>query len=254
PNPTASARLLPRRRRKTETNQPRRMFMQKLRFLLPLIALGVLTLPAAASAQDGAAEASADPAATSRIERYLASLTTLSATFQQTLYDADGQRVQDSAGKLLIKRPGRFRWDYQEPYEQLVIADGERLWLYDADLEQATVKRLDGSLAGTPAMLLSGSSDVGRDFDVQGEYAAEGLVWLQLAARSPNAEFSQVRLAFRGDDVELMELTDNLDQITRIELSDLERNPTLPDDAFAFVPPAGTDVVACNAPTTTRLR
>ncbi len=178
-----------------------------------------------------------------RIERYLKQLTTLQANFRQTLFDADGQTVQHSAGTLMIKRPGRFRWDYQEPYEQLVVADGERLWLYDADLEQATVKLLDGSLAGTPAMLLSGSSDVGRDFAVQGEYEAEGLVWLQLASRKENAEFREVRLAFRGDDVELMELTDNLDQITRIALSDLQRNPPLTDAQFAFSPPPGTDVI-----------
>ncbi len=196
----------------------------------------------AVAALDG--DAAASPSAgQQRIERYLTQLTTLRANFHQTLFDADGQTVQHSAGTLMIKRPGRFRWDYQEPYEQLVVADGERLWLYDADLEQATVKRLDGSLAGTPAMLLSGSSDVGRDFDVQGEYEAEGLVWLQLASRKENAEFREVRLAFRGDDVELMELTDNLDQITRIALTDLQRNPPLTDEQFAFSPPAGTDVI-----------
>jgi outer membrane lipoprotein carrier protein len=188
---------------------------------------------AAAGAQDGLA----------RAQRYLDALGTLSAHFSQTLVDPDGRTVEVSEGTLQVKRPGRFRWDYTSPHEQLVVSDGERLWLYDPGLEQVTVKALDATLGSTPAMLLGGAGKLGDGYEVVRDYEEGGLAWLELAPRARQGDFERVRLAFAGDELRRMELEDTLDQVTRIEFSGVEHDPPLADDLFRFVVPPGTDVV-----------
>jgi len=186
-----------------------------------------------AGAQDGLA----------RAQRYLDEVGTLSARFSQTLVDPGGKVVEEAEGTLQIKRPGRFRWDYQAPHEQLVVADGKKLWLYDPGLEQVTVKALDATLGSTPAMLLGGSGKLSDGYDVVREYDEDGLSWVELAPRAKQGDFKRVRLAFAGDELRRMELEDTLDQKTRIEFSNVERDPPLADDLFEFVVPPGTDVV-----------
>jgi outer membrane lipoprotein carrier protein len=179
-----------------------------------------------------------------RVQRYLDEVTSLSAHFSQTLLDPSGKVTQVSQGTLQLKRPGRFRWDYAPPHEQLVIADGRRLWLYDPELEQVTVKTLDATLGSTPAMLLSGTGKVRDAYDVVREYEQDGLSWVELAPHAADGDFAHVRLAFSGADLRRMELTDTLDQVTSIELSEVERNPAIADDLFTFTPPPGTDIVS----------
>jgi len=125
-----------------------------------------------------------------------------------------------------------------------VIADGKRLWLYDPELEQVTVKTLDATLGSTPAMLLSGTGKLRDAYDVAREYEQDGLSWVELAPKAGEGDFARVRLAFSATELQRMELTDTLDQVTSIELSDVERNPTIADDLFTFTPPPGTDVVS----------
>jgi len=197
------------------------------------MAAGVLAAAVPARADDGA----------DRAQRYLDAVTSLSAHFSQTISDPSGKMLQTSEGTLQLKRPGRFRWDYAPPHEQLVIGDGKRLWLYDPALEQVTVKTLDATLGSTPAMLLSGTAKLRDAYDVVRNYEQEGLSWVELAPRDSQGDFAGVRLAFSGAELQRMELTDSLDQVTRIELSDVQHNPALADDLFTFVPPAGTDVV-----------
>jgi chaperone LolA len=182
--------------------------------------------------------------AADRAQRYLDELTSLSADFSQTLLDPSGKVMQVSQGTLQLKRPGRFRWDYAPPHEQLVIADGKRLWLYDPELEQVTVKTLDATLGSTPAMLLSGTGKLRDAYDVAREYEQDGMSWVELTPRQTEGDFARVRLAFSGNDLQRMELTDTLDQTTRIELSNVERNPAIADDLFSFTPPPGTDIVS----------
>jgi outer membrane lipoprotein carrier protein len=186
-----------------------------------------------AGAQDGLA----------RAQRYLDEVDTLSARFSQTLVDPGGRIVDEAQGTLQIKRPGRFRWNYETPHEQLVVADGEKLWLYDPGLEQVTVKALDATLGSTPAMLLGGSGKLSDAYDVAREYEEDGLSWVELAPRAKQGDFRKVRLAFAGDELKGMELEDTLDQVTRIRFSDVERDPPLADDLFRFLVPPGTDVV-----------
>jgi outer membrane lipoprotein carrier protein len=178
-----------------------------------------------------------------RAQHYLDTLGTLSAHFTQTLVDPDGKVVEESEGTLQIKRPGRFRWDYAAPHEQLVVADGKRLWLYDPGLEQVTVKALDATLGSTPAMLLGGTGSLRDGYDVVRDYTEGDLAWVELVPRAKQSDFHRVRLGFADDELRRMELEDTLDQVTRIELSDVEHDAPLADDLFAFVVPPGTDVV-----------
>ena len=177
------------------------------------------------------------------LDAYLTGVTTMRAQFRQILLDENQQIVQNASGTLVLKRPGQFRWDYQDPYEQLILSDGTHLWLYDADLEQVTVKSLDVSLASTPAMLLSGDASMTDGFKLTeaGQYGE--VFWMTLVPRNQETDFRNISLGFVDGQLQLMELEASLDQLTRILLQEVERNPVLADDTFSFVPPAGSDVI-----------
>lgn len=182
-----------------------------------------------------------------KLEAFLEGVDTLTAAFKLSLLDADLQLLEESEGTLRIKRPGRFRWDYTEPYQQLVLSDGEKLWLYDADLEQASVRELDQSLSTTPAMLLSGSGEVSDGFDIIGVYDADGVVWVNMQPKEGDTDFQTFSLGFTGDDLRYMQLSDRLDQVTQIEFSNIVRNETVDDRTFDFTPPEGVDVIGLPA-------
>lgn len=205
----------------------------------------VLTCVAAfASAQD--ADANGDAAAMTRVQAYLDSLHSLRAGFDQALFDADSQPVQRSSGTLRLQRPGKFRWDYAPPFEQSIVADGERLWIYDADLEQVTVRTLDKTLASTPAMLLSGDGRVRDGYDFQAGFTADGIEWIELAPRVTDTDFRLVRLGFEAEELLVMDLVDSLGQTTRIRFRDIENNPELDAAVFRFDPPEGADVIGAD--------
>lgn len=193
-----------------------------------------------------AAAAATTPEA--RLDAYLSGLGTLRAEFHQEVIDADGRLREQAAGTLTLQRPGRFRWDYRKPEGQLLVSDGATLWLYDAELEQVTVRPVSQALTATPAMLLAGQGRVGEVFVVEAEPASGGLEWLALTPRRADTDFRRVRLAFRRGELLRMELTDRLGQLTRIEFSAIERNPAVPAGAFRFEPPPGVDVVGAAAP------
>ncbi|HUO81240.1 MAG TPA: outer membrane lipoprotein chaperone LolA [Gammaproteobacteria bacterium] len=206
------------------------------------LCIGVLLAVAAGAAPAG------QTAGIERVQRHLDGIDTLRARFVQTIEDANGDAVQSSAGVLTIARPNRFRWDYTEPYEQLVLADGERLWLYDADLEQVTVRKLDDSLASTPAMLLSGGGQVADSF-AAGEVTVQGeRCSIELLPVKKDTDFQSVTVEFEGEHLTSMTLRDALDQTTRIDFSAIERNPELAADEFAFTPPDGVDVIGATEP------
>lgn len=197
-----------------------------------------LALPAVA--QPGAS-------ASERLDRYLDGLTTLRADFQQEVLDASGALREQAAGRLAIAKPGRFRWDYRTPSEQLLVSDGRTVWLYDVDLEQVTRRAADKSLSATPAMLLSGQGKVSDTFSVAEGARAEGLEWVILTPRLGDTDFREVRLGFRGKQLERMDLADRLGQVTRIRYTAIEMNPELPADLFRFEVPPGVDVVGTAA-------
>lgn len=182
-------------------------------------------------------------AALARVEGYLAGLQSLRAGFDQEIVDEAGAVRERARGTLFLQKPGRFRWDYREPYAQQLVSDGTRVWLYDEELEQVTVREVSESLSTTPAMLLSGRGDVAAAFTVRAGGQEEALQWIDLTPKLEESDFRSVRLGFRGNELERMELTDRLGQTARIRFSDIQRNPGLPAELFEFSPPAGVDVV-----------
>lgn len=183
------------------------------------------------------------PVAPEQLRAFLAETVTFGARFSQVLLEADSPRAQVSEGSFYLHRPQRFRWDYTSPVPQLVVADGEHLWLYDPDLEQVTVRRLDEGLADTPAMLLSGDGLLEDSFRLGAAYHEEGIDWVELAPLSEAADFAGVRVGFEQGQLASMELMDALGQTTIIRFSDVRVNPPLDADLFRFSPPDGADVI-----------
>ena len=187
--------------------------------------------------------------AVGRVDAYLAKMNTLSADFSQVVRNRDGQIVDRASGKLSLSRPDRFRWDYQKPYLQTIVADGKQLWLYDSDLEQVTVRALEQGLGSTPAMLLSGDGRVRDAFDGLVVERKGDWTWSRLRPKQGGSDFEQVSLAFdaRGE-LAGMELRDKLGQATLIEFGEVRRNRPLSDELFRFEPPPGADVIGRAAP------
>jgi chaperone LolA len=185
----------------------------------------------------------ADQAGQQRVERFLQGLEGLQAQFKQTLLDRAGEVTDESTGTLAIKRPNRFRWDYHQPHEQTIVADGKRVWLYDADLEQVTVRALDNTLSATPAMLLSGEGKLEDNFTATQSSHENGVQWVKLEPKRNDTDFKAVRLGFSGEDLRYMQLADKLGQTTTLEFSKFERNPALDPARFVFKVPAGADVI-----------
>jgi outer membrane lipoprotein carrier protein len=190
------------------------------------------------------AAASGKSSPASDVEKYLAGLSSWSADFKQTIADGDGHVVRSAAGKFYLERPGKFRWDYSEPSEQLILDDGKQIWFYDKDLAQANVRSIDGSLASTPAMLLSGTSSVSSEFDITQKPDDGGLRWYQLQPKHTDTDFKVVRIGFDKDgELAQMFLADKLNQITQVAFTHPVKNPKLAPDLFSFTPPPGVDVI-----------
>ena len=187
--------------------------------------------------------AMASPAAIARVEALLASTQSLRASFTQEVRDGNGKLVQNAAGTFLLQKPGRFRWDYTTP-AQAIVSDGTKLWFYDADLAQVTVRRQRDVLTQAPAMLLAGKGKVAAGFDAEElPPIAGGLDWLRLVPRAGAGDFRELRLGFAVGDLREMELVDRLGQRTLIRFTALERNVKLAAEAFQFKIPPDTDVV-----------
>jgi len=189
--------------------------------------------------------AAADPVDEGRalLDRFLNDVTTLSARFDQSLIDADDVLVEESRGTLELQRPGKFRWVYEEPYEQVMVADGLNVWSYDVDLAQVTVKPQQEVLGNTPALLLGGSGNVLDDFDYVESFEDRGTVWVRLQPRSDANGFTGIELGFNDGQLRRMIFSDNLQQSTLIVLYDLAVNTEIPPAHFRFSPPAGADLV-----------
>jgi outer membrane lipoprotein carrier protein len=214
--------------------------------LLVLLPCAPLRAQTAGPAAPRAAEPVNDAVALERVERVLAELESVRADFVQETLDAQSRTTERAVGTLSLKRPGRFRWDYSEP-RQLIVCDGTRLWLYDADLQQVTVRTVRDTLSQTPAMLLSGQARVRDGFTVRAGPRAAGLDWVVLTPRLRDTDFRELRLGLAGTTLHRMEFEDKLNQVTRIEFTRLERNARLADAQFHFVPPPGADVIGPGA-------
>ena len=177
------------------------------------------------------------------VEKNLEGLATWTADFTQTIDDGHGKVLRSAAGKLYLQKPGRFRWDYSEPSEQLVLADGKQIWFYDKDLAQANVRDTDSTLASTPASLLSGSGSVSTQFDITALPPTGGLQWFQLVPKRAGTDFQLVRIGFDKGELASMFLADKLGQVTQLTFSHSSRNAKFAAGLFSFPPPPGVDVI-----------
>lgn len=177
------------------------------------------------------------------LDNFLKDLSSLKAQFEQQLFNETGKLIETSQGQMYIKRPNQFRWDYQKPYHQLIVADGENVWIYDPDLEQVTMKKLTQALGKTPALLLSSNRPIEEDFFVNPLPTKADITRLELLPKDAQAQFDSIRLNLRGETLLGFELVDNLGQTTLITFKQTERNQKLEESLFIFTPPAGVDVV-----------
>lgn len=168
----------------------------------------------------------------------------MQAKFHQVVTDSKGRKIQEVRGQMQMKRPNKFRWDYQKPYEQQIISDGKQVWLYDTDLAQVTVRTLDKALGGSPAALLAGDEDIDTNYVLRDFNKQDKLEWVAVVPRVNETGFSRINLAFNKDQqLQEMELADSFGQQTRIIFSEQKQNPNIPAKIFLFQTPKGVDVV-----------
>jgi outer membrane lipoprotein carrier protein len=165
------------------------------------------------------------------------------ADFEQKVYDRSGKLSQESKGSFAFQRPGLFRWVYAKPVDQLIVGDGARVWIYDRDLNQVTVRKLSRALGSTPAALLAGSADIEKAFELSDAGTKDRLEWLEATPREREAGFERVRMGFDADELRAMELFDHFGQRTVLRFMNLRRNPKIDKSEFRFEPPKGADVL-----------
>ena len=198
-----------------------------------------------------AAVGAAQAAAVEKLQRFLDTTRTLRAEFTQTVVGKSGKQAQVSSGAMMISRPGKFVWQIEKPYKQLLVGDGEKVWMYDPDLRQVTVRKFDAALGSTPAALLVGAPDGkgnGRSalesrFVLREAGTREGLDWLEATPKTPDSGFERLLIGFAGEDLKAMDLYDNFGQTTRLVFGRSERNTALSPALFKFTPPPGVDVI-----------
>jgi outer membrane lipoprotein carrier protein len=187
--------------------------------------------------------ASLQAASTERFAQFVNGTNSGKATFEQKVYSRDNKLVQESRGTFLFSRPGKFRWTYEKPYSQLIVGDGSRVWVYDEDLKQATVKQMGQALTSTPAALLAGNNDVLKTFQITDQGTKDGLEWLEAVPKDREGGFERIRMAFSATGPEVMELSDAFGQRTVLRFSGFERNARIDPAQFRFTPPKGADVI-----------
>ena len=203
-----------------------------MRLRLALAALALLVLVPAA-----------DATGLAQLRAFLDGTRTSKGAFKQTVMNSQRRTTQSTSGTFAFARPGKFRWTYDKPFDQLIVGDGTSVWVYDKDLNQVIVRKLDAALGSTPAALLAGDNALDRSFDlVEGE-AANGLEYVDATPKSADSQFKRIRLGFRDNLPQAMTLTDAFGQTTELVFSGVERNPALAADLFRFTPPAGADVL-----------
>ncbi|MCG6969677.1 MAG: outer membrane lipoprotein chaperone LolA [Gammaproteobacteria bacterium] len=183
--------------------------------------------------------------ATERLMDFFTNVQSMQAEFTQTVSAQGFADKETSYGVFQLLRPGKFRWDYERPYQQHIIADGNQLWVYDVDMDQVIVKPLNLVLGQTPAVLLSGNASLTDRFDIQDVPGRDeqGLAWVQLRPKDNESSYEKLLLGFSQQNIRAMELVDNFGQVTLLEFSHLQRNPNIDPSIFQFQPPPGVDVI-----------
>lgn len=192
-----------------------------------------------------AAHANATEArATEKLKTFIAATHSAQAEFTQEVQDKNGKRIQSASGTMQFVRPGKFRWEYRKPYEQIIVGDGAKFWLHDVELNQVTVKKMDAALGSSPAALLSGSNEIERSFVLKNIGMRDDVEWLQALPRTQDTSFEKILMAFNAQsELVAMELHDAFGHKTVLRFAKLKRNPQLSPQLFKFIPPKGADVL-----------
>jgi outer membrane lipoprotein carrier protein len=185
----------------------------------------------------------ADAAAIDRFKAFARGTQSARGEFEQKVHDRTGKVTQESKGSFVFQRPGLFRWVYAKPLDQVIVGDGQRVWIHDRDLNQVTVRKLSRALGSTPAALLAGSADIEKAFELSDAGTKDGLEWLEALPREREAGFERVRMGFNAEGLRAMELVDHFGQTTLLRFSNLRRNPKVDKSEFRFEPPKGADVL-----------
>ncbi|MFT7414112.1 MAG: outer membrane lipoprotein carrier protein [Methylophagaceae bacterium] len=186
---------------------------------------------------------SAADSASEKLNTFVKNVVTYKANFQQTVLDPQGNIMEQAEGEFVLERPGKFRWDYQEPFPQHIVADGQRIWFYDVDLEQVTVKSQQEALSDTPATLLSGNTLPLDKYLLTDIPSEDGMMWVELVPINVDSSFQMIALAFDQYGLRTMIMKDSFDQRTRLVFSQAQENPVLTKDTFVFTPKPGVDVI-----------
>jgi outer membrane lipoprotein carrier protein len=176
------------------------------------------------------------------LDSFLKNTKTLQANFQQTLRTHEGEVLQQTDGTFYLHRPGKFRWNYQSPFEQVIVSDGERIWIYDVALQQVTVQKQADGLTATPMALLEDSSKLYQGFDVFPLDQQNGIYRLKLQSKTKESDFSEIVVGLDARGLRFMQLHDQFQQVTDIVFSNVSTNTELSKEIFQFIPPEGVDV------------
>lgn len=193
--------------------------------------LGGLLLSVAASA-----------AGLDQLKSFLDTAKSARGSFTQAVVGKAGRKPQQSSGFFALSRPGKFRWSYEKPYQQLLVSDGEKLWSFDPDLNQVTVKKLDKAFGASPAALLAGDG-LESNFVLKDGGVSEGFEFVEATPKAQDASFERVRIGLKDKLPRIMEVRDNFGQTTTLYLNQFEVNAPMPAEVFRFKPPKGADVV-----------
>jgi len=210
--------------------------MQTSKFGLPLVLAAafllsaLLALPARADGLE-------------KLREFFSSTQSLSANFHQVVRDAQKRKVQEVYGSMRLQRPGKFRWDYSKPFVQHIIGDGKKVWLYDPELNQVTVRDMDQALGSSPAALLAGGKDLEENFLLTYQERGDGVEWVLATPKGKDSGFERVAVGFKDGALYAMALHDSFGHTTLIRFYDVVVNPKLPAGSFNFTPPANADVV-----------
>ena len=208
----------------------RQLLARQHRMLLATLAGALIAMPASAGSIE-------------KLHAFIEQTRSAKSNFTQEVIDSNGSVQQQASGTVQFERPGKFRWTYDKPYEQVIVGDGEKLWIYDKELNQVTRRNLDKALGSSPAALLAGADDGDRFLSLNAVGVKNKLDWLEVRPYDQDSLFEKVRMGFRGNMLEIMELRDHFGQKTTITFSNLQRNPRSAPDLYTFTVPKGADLV-----------
>jgi outer membrane lipoprotein carrier protein len=185
----------------------------------------------------------AQAASTQDLQHFFNKVQRYSARFDQVVLDEAMNPIQESSGNLWIDRPGKFRWDYTVPYVQHIVGDGKQVWVYDVELKQVAVRRMQGALGATPAILLAGKGSLEAGFVIKDLGRQGELDWVQMKPKKSDGGFENIRIGFEKGKIRTLEMVDGFGQTTRVTLKDAKENVRISADKFTFKPPPGVDVI-----------